>query len=261
MKWTEIPAGQVNGAFQRLMTAFGENADAIVNRINTDEAVAPRVATLCYRGGHEPSSSQSKACEIMGKNFFGIEEAEKHFGLTPSKRQLAYMAEIPFSEETLQGCKDTHVLVAYIPTSIVSVRAKTAGAKLPPNHRMFYGQDWYDKNDVGNGVSALEWHLVRKTSVPDSKSKTWQDQKSLVDSTKIDEVPEANVMVYAIIGHFLSTGERLFEKEYVRTSTLDSDGRHVVVGSFDSVGLLVNGWDDDRRSDDIGVASSRKTEA
>ncbi len=261
MKWTEIPSGHVNGAFQRLMVAFGDSADKIVTKINTDEQVALRVATLCRLGGYEPTSSQVKALEIMGTNFFGIEEAEKHFGLTLSKRQLAYMAEISFSEETLRACKNTHILVAYIPVSIVSVRAKTAGVKLPENHRMFYGQDWYDKNEVGNGVSALEWHLVRKTSVPDSKSKTWQDQKSLVDSTKIDEVPEANVMVYTIIGHFLNTGERLFEKEYVRTSTLDSDGFRVVVGYFDSEGLYASRWSDGSRGGSFGVSAGRKIEA
>ncbi len=257
MKWTEIPSGQVNGAFQRLMVAFGDRADSIVERINADEAVAPRVATLCYHNGYEPSVSQTKAREIMGKNFFGIEEAQKHFGVTFSKRQLAYMAEIPFSEEVLNECKDSHILVAYAPMAIVAVRAKTASVKLPPKHRMFYQQDWYDNNEVGNGAGALEWHLVRKTSVPDSKSKTWQEQQGLLDH-KIDETPEANVMVYTIIGHFLNTGERLFEKEYVRTRTLDSDGRRVLVGGFGSVGLYVAYYWDGHRDDLIGLSAARK---
>lgn len=257
MKWTEIPSGQVNGAFQRLMVAFGDRADSIVKCINADEGVAPRVATLCYHNGYEPSVSQAKAREIMGKNFFGIKEAQKHFGINFSKRQLVYMAEIPFSEEMLRECKNTHVLVAYAPMAIVAVRAKTATVKLPAKHRMFCQQDWYDNNAVGNDAGALEWHLIRKTSVPDSKPKTWQEQQNLLDS-KIDETPEANVMVYTIIGHFLNTGERLFEKEYVRTRTLGSGGGRVHVGSFDSEGLRVgNYWDDDHL-DNMGLSSARK---
>lgn len=257
MKWTEMPSGQVNGAFQRLMVAFGDRADTIVERINADEAVAPRVATLCYHNGYEPSVSQAKAPEIMGKNFFGIEEAEKHFGVTPSKRQLAYMAEIPFSEDVLTECKDTHILVACVPMAIVAIRAKTANVKLPPKHRMFYQQDWYDSNTVGNDVGALEWHLIRKTSVPESKSKTWQEQQELLDR-KIDETPEANVMVYTIIGHFLATGERLFEKEYVRTRTLAPDGSRVLVGVFGAGGLVVNLWRDVYRDGSVGLSSARK---
>lgn len=259
--WTDLPAGKVNAGFQRIMGAFGENAGTIIDSVIADEQVAGRMANLLMNNGYELSSSQAKAREIMGKNFFGIEEAQKHFSLILSKRQIAYMAEVPLSEETLQRDKDTHILVAYPRYSIVSVRAKTAGVKLPENHRMFYGQDWYDKNEVGNGVSALEWHLVRKTSVPDSKSKTWTQQKEMVDATNIDHVPEADVMVYSIIGHFLNTGERLFEKEYVRASTLDSDGHRVYVGYFDSKGLYVRYWHDDLRNDNFGVSAGRKTEA
>ena len=46
-------------------------------------------------------------------------------------------------------------------------------------------------------------------------------------------------MVYTIIGHYLATGERLFEHIYVRTSSVDSGGRRVGVGRFDSRGLDV----------------------
>lgn len=259
--WTDLPAGKVNAGFQRIMGAFGDNAGAIIDSVIADEQVASRMANLLMNNGYELTASQAKAREIMRKNFFGIEEAQKHFGLTLSKRQLAYTAEVPFSEETLQRDKDTHILVAYPRYSIVSVRAKTAGVKLPKNHRMFYGQDWYDKNEVGNGVSALEWHLVLKTSVPDSKSKTWTQQKEMVDATNIDRVPEADVVVYTIIGYFLETGIRLFEKEYVRTSTLDSHDDRVYVGRFDSGGLRVDSWGGDIRDGYIGVSAGRKIEA
>lgn len=259
--WTDLPAGKVNAGFQRIMGAFGENAGTIIDSVIADEQVASRMANLLMNNGYELTASQAKAREIMGKNFFGIEEAQKHFGLTLSKRQIAYMAEVPFLEETLRACKDTHILVAYIPVSIVSVRAKTAGVKLPENHRMFYGQDWYDKNEVGNGVSALEWHLVLKTSVPDSKSKTWTQQKEMVDTTNIDRVPEADVMVYTIIGYFLETGEHLFEKECVRTSTLASDGFRVSVGDFGSEALCVFGYWDSHRFGNLGVSAGRKIEA
>lgn len=242
------------------MTAFGDRADVIVDKVNSDEGVANRIAFLCLNNGFEPTASQARAREIMGKNYFGIEEAQKHFGVTFSKRQLAYLAEIPFTEKTLRECKDTHILVAYAPTPIVAVRAKTAGVKLPPKRRMFYPQDWYDNNAVGNDAGAVEWHLVRKTSVSDSTSKTWQQQQELLDH-KIDETPEANVVVYTIIGHFLATGERLFEKVYVRTRTLDSDGDRVYVGRFHAAGLRVDDDDDDCQYDRLGVSSARKQEA
>jgi len=260
MKWTEIPTGKTHGAFQHFMVSLGENAEAVVESLNADEAFTNRLAVICHNNGYEPTVSQAKARDIMGKNFFGIEEAHKHFGVAFSKRQLAYMAEIPFSKEVLSQCKNTHILVAYAPMAIVAVRAKTASVKLPPNHRMFYQQDWYDSNAVGNDVGTLEWQLVRKTSVPESKSKTWQDQQRLL-AHQIEETPEANVMVYTIIGHFLSTGERLFENEYVRTRTFGPDGDHVRVGDVPSGGLHVAYYWDGRCRDCVGLSSARKQDS
>lgn len=239
MKWTDVLGGKIFAAFTRLMVAFGDQADVIVDKINADEAIAARVAALCLHNGYEPSVSQAKAREIMGRSMFGIEEAVKHFGAVLSKRQLAYMAEIPFSEETLRACKNTHILVAVVPISIVAIRTKTADVKMPAKHRMFYQQDWYDGNSVGNDAGHLEWHLVRKTPVADSTSKTWEQQQDLLD-LEIEETPEAQVVVYTIIGYFLATGERLFEKAWVRCRTLAPGGDRVRVGRFGAGGLDVS---------------------
>ncbi len=49
-----------------------------------------------------PTTSQKCAREIMGKNFFGIDEAIKHFGINPTPQQLAALSEIPFSKAELR---------------------------------------------------------------------------------------------------------------------------------------------------------------
>lgn len=251
MKWTDIPSGQTNGAFQRLMVAFGDRADTIVEKINTDEKVAERVATLCLNNGYEPSTSQVKARKIVGKNFFGIEEAQKHFGVTPTKAQLGYLAEIPFSEEVLTACKDTHVLVAVLPMTFLEVRGKV-------EKKLFYSHEdaWYNNQAFANEKAELGWHLIRKTPVENSTAKNWKEQQAIL--SKDEETPTASVLVYTIIGHFLATGERLFEKVYVRTSSLASVGRRVDVGRFGAGGLDVSFWNDDRRDDGLGVSASRK---
>ena len=251
MKWTDIPSGQTNGAFQRLMVAFGDHADIIVGQINADEGVAQRVATLCLNNGYEPSTSQAEARKIMGKNMFGIEEAQKHFGIVPTKPQLGYLAEIPFSAEVLEACKDTHILVAVFPLTIPEVRSKA-------KRGLFYSYDdaWYNNQAFASEKAELGWHLIRKTPVEDSTSKTWKEQQALL--SKDEETPTAPVMIYTIIGHFLATGERLFEKIYVRTSSLGSDGDRVSVGGFGSEGLYVCGWRDGRRDAGIGLSGARK---
>ena len=251
--WTLVPAGDINAANQRIWTALGDNADTVASRINTDPKFVTNIARLMVNGGYEPSTSQKLAREIMGKNFFGIEEAIKHFGVNATKQQIAALAEVPFSEEVLQSCKDTHVLVAVFPLSILDIRGHS---RKQSDRTLFYSQDWYDKQAFASEKAELGWHLIRKTPVENSTAKNWKEQQALL--SKDEETPTASVLVYTIIGHFLATGERLFEKLYVRTSSLDSDGSRVDVGRFGSGGLFVSYYWGSDRSGDLGVSASRK---
>lgn len=251
--WTDLPTGQTNGAFQRLMVALGEKAEVAVTRINTEPVFTDRLALYAINGGVESSASQTRAREIMGKNFFGIEEAIKHFGVNPSRRQLAALGEVPFSEDVLTACKDTHVLVAVFPISIVDIRGIV---KKLPDQTLFYNQDWYDDEAFANDKGETGWQLVRKTPIANSTSKTWSEQQALLSQD--EETPKAQVMVYTIIGVFLATGERLFEKVYVRCVDLDSGDRRVDVGLFDAHGLLVGYWLDGDRDGSVGVSAVGK---
>jgi len=226
-----------------------ELAQRVIDSKGND--LAMKVVRLISNGGFEATTSQKRAREIMGRNYFGIEEAIRHFGVNPSRQQLAALAEVPFTEATLEECKNTHVLAAVFPLSILEIRGKILG-----NQRLFYNQDWYNRESFAKDRREAEWHLVRKTPVPNSTGKTWNEQQALL--AKNEETPTARVMVYTIIGHFLATGERLFENIYVRCSDVVSSGSRVHVGGFGSYGLGVrSGWGV-LRYDYIGLASARK---
>lgn len=252
MKWTEIPSGQTNGAFQRLMVSLGEKAEVAVTRINTESAFVERLAEYAINGCIVPNASHDGAREIMGKNFFGIPEAIKHFGVNPTRRQLAMLLEIPFAPEELMMCKDTHILVAVFPFSICDIRSKVANnSKI-----LFYKQDWYDKQVFANDKGEASWQLISKAPVANSTNKNWEEQQPLITSD--EEIPTAQMMVYTIIGHYLNTGERLFENVYVRTSNLDSDGLHVGVGGFYGGGLRVGFIWVSSRGSSLGLSVARK---
>jgi hypothetical protein len=190
----------------------------------------------------------------MGRNFFGVEDAIRHFGVTPSRQQTAALSEIPFSEAMLEECRETHVLVAVFPLSILEIRGKVATQA----SRLFYDQDWYVKQAFAKEKGETEWKLVRKTPIANSTNKTWPEQQALLGSN--EETPTARVMVFTSIGHLLATGERLFEKIYVRCSDVASDGNRVGLGGFGSGGLRVDdSWDDDRLGI-LGVSAARKSE-
>jgi len=253
MKWTQVPAGDINAANQRLWAAIGDNAEEVAARINADSAFVANITRLMVNGDYEPSTSQKLARGIMGKNFFGIEEAIKHFRVNATKQQLAYLAEVPFSEEILKSCRDTHVLVAVFPLSILDIRGL---AKKQSDRTLFCSQDWYDEQVFAKDKGKVGWQLVRKEPIANSTSKTWNDQQALL--SKDEETPTARVVIYTMVGHFLATGEYLLEKIYVHCVDLGSDGSRVVVGSFDAEGLRVSYWGGDRCNDDIGLSAARK---
>jgi hypothetical protein len=194
---------------------------------------------------------QKRAREIMGKNFFGIEEAIKHFGINPTHQQLATLSEIPFSEALLKQSKDTYILVAVFPLSILEIRDKV-------ERKFFYNHEdaWHNKQLFAKEHGEVGWQLVRKTPVDNSTLKNWQEQQALFG--KDDEVPTARVMVYTIIGYRLATGERLVERKYARTSTVDLEGNVVYVRDVGLDGLGISDYWDAVGYDNEDMSSARK---
>lgn len=225
--------------------------DELAQRVidSKDNDLAAKVVSLIQNGGFEPTTNQKRAREIIGRNMFGVEEAIRHFGVNPKRQEVAALSEIPFSEATLEACKNSHVLVAVFPLSILEIRSKA---------KLFYDQSWYNKESFAKDRGETEWQLIRKTPVDNSTSKSWTEQQALLP--KNDETPEARTLVYTTIGHFLATGERLFEKIYVRCSDVASGGGRVCVGGFDATGLFVDLHSDVYRRDALGVSSARKSE-
>src|SRR3989344_6029384 len=228
MKWTQVPAGDINAANQRLWAAIGDNAEEVAARINADSAFVANITRLMVNGDYEPSTSQKLARGIMGKNFF-------------------------VSEEILKSCRDTHILVAVFPLSILDIRGL---AKKQSDRTLFCSQDWYDEQAFAKDKGKVGWQLVRKEPIANSTSKTLNDQQALL--SKDEETPTARVVIYTMVGHFLATGEYLLDKIYVHCVDLGSDGNRVFVGCFDAEGLHVYDWYDDDCYVSIGLSAARK---
>jgi len=198
----------------------------------------------------EREMTEQYAREIMGRNFLGTKEVEEHFGkLTPEQQEV--LSIIPFSEETLESCKDTHILVADIGLSIMDIK------KLEKCKEMFCDQVWYEDHLFTNLTQQPSWRLIRKTPVKNSLDKNWKRQQALLDS-QTEEVPLTRQVIYMMILRFLATGERLFETCFVCTNKVDLNSGHVYVGAFDEGGLSVQDWGNYILGSIIGVASARK---
>ena len=255
MHWTAIPAGELNAAEQRLRVAFGESADTIVSKINGDSDLASRVARFVLTGGYKPSTSQKRARKIMGKNFFGVEDAVKHFGVQmglhiPS--QPDYLREVPWSEEVLVSCRNTHILVAVFPVSVLGIYSRSRVREILD---LFLNFDWHCMPFANYG-GEIAWQLMLKTPVARSTYITWAEQQTLL--SRDEEIPTTQVIVYAIASHFLVSGERLFKDVYVHGSDRGKSGSFVGVGNFSGNGLSINDQFACNSLSNLGLAAVRK---
>jgi hypothetical protein len=197
--------------------------------------------------------SQECAQKIMGGNFFGIEDVSKHFGVTYGPEQLLAFVEVPFSEATLEECKDTHILFAGFPMNTLEIRAKA-----PKDPRTFYSHEkgWYNEEPFAlNECVCLRWYLMRKNAVPNSVGKDFPGQRAFLSQD--EQVPRAVEFVYGIVLNFLAKKERLCLNIPTRCVDLDRDGMRVEVIFDPATGIRIsNSWDD-ASAGDLVIASCR----
>jgi len=180
------------------------------------------------------TTNPKHAREIMGKNFFGIEEAIRYFGVNPTPEQLAVLEKIPFTEIQLEEMKDSHILVAGFPISILEIRDKVDWKLFHSHEDSWYNEDSFAKERGGD--MALWWlmsKMIKKKAYNVAKC-----EASFLRNKGRDEIPDVRWVVYTIIGYYLNTGERLVEDSALIASS--RQGIQVNVNFFDLEGLHIS---------------------
>jgi len=189
------------------------------------------------------------AREIMGKNFLGVAEALRSFKFWQDREVLmAFERTLP-TEAELVSCKDTHLLVADFGISFIDLCSRVRRGLI---------QVLCDPYEWFKSIEVPQWRLIRKTEAPRSfVGSNWLEQQALL--TENDIVPSVRQMAYAIMLNYMENKEFLFEHIYVRTSDVDSNGNHVLLGHFGRGSLNVEMyWPAYRYKSLIGLASAKK---
>lgn len=199
------------------------------------------------------ATSQRRARDIMERDIFGIEEAIRHFGI-PHPERIEPFWYVPWEEETLKKYGGAYLLTAPLSYSIVEILEKVCNK----DQISSFCRDWPDWETFFGGADKPKWWLIRKTPAPNSADLTFGNQLNAL--SRDEKVPPARVMIYAIAGHFLETGEWLYENTFVRCSDGISKDRGVRIGHFGSSGLLIQKDWSDGHGPSLGLASARKPE-
>ncbi|MBI4992073.1 MAG: hypothetical protein HZB99_02540 [Candidatus Harrisonbacteria bacterium] len=223
------------------------------------------------RGKASGSANHQVVRAIQGKNFFGVEEWTALYSVKFTKKQLREVAEFPWGEDVLNApcplvkgktVKETHFAFLGLenvngkPLTILHLQ-ELHPQNGQPKFASYAPSSWYSQQTWATKLTAkFRWYLMPLEIVPNSESKTYQDQVAMLPQGY--EVPTAVEEVLKDILYYRKNGIYLNPTRYARTTDVTSDGYRVVVGFFDGDGLFVfRGWDDGRGGS-LGLGASRK---
>lgn len=197
----------------------------------------------------------SLAQSILGADFITPEE------VTSARPSIVYtdeethkLAESLPPLKVLKWCKDNSYAVMPAPPTAMSTLDVR---EIQSAHFYTKTGGWYANQKFAHeDKTSFGWLAIKKTPVSNSTSKNWNEQNKLLSA--LEKVPNAAEMSWFITTYFEVRGVRLFEGVYVWTSSLDSDGGRVYVGSFDAGGLYVSYYWDGGRDGALGLSAARK---
>ncbi len=197
------------------------------------------------------ATSLERVREIMGDHLIDLGEAEKYLGFQFTGEQRESLFNIPWSEEELKEWRGTRILIPGFPMTILEIRDK-----VPDNTFYSYKDAWYNGEKCATEEKIdCRWYWIRKDIVPDSTSKSFEEQQVLLSEQEV--VPRVCEMVYMMALYYLARNQKLFIDKWARCINLSSHGYRVVVSFYDGR-LFINYWNDGLRSGNLGLASSRK---
>ncbi|MBS1736250.1 MAG: hypothetical protein JSS98_06520 [Bacteroidetes bacterium] len=191
--------------------------------------------------------SQSRAKEIMGSNFIGVEELASiasKINLSAKALKEDLIPNISYSEGELQQYKATHILILAVPftangaiLTLMELR-KFFGLNPDEKEPCFYNQDWYVKEDfIKKGFENYHWVLIRKELIDESRA------KEVNTETGLNSLPSALICAYTFFAYYYHSNEYLWKNDFVWCSDTDANGDRIYVGRYlDPAGIAKNGF-------------------
>jgi len=263
-------------ALEKAVVKQGGNPRDLFDILRTDGEYACRIAQAMMRKGFVGDINLQQARAVLGRNIFDGADWLSYYGAKLTENQLSESLKFPWGEDVLNSpcpfnkgklVRDTHF--AFLGLSTLNESPLTVAKWLELHSKTdqpkFYHRDnpWHagqPHTDVA--TMQFKWYLMLKDIVPDSTSKTPEEQVAMLPpeyeaSSTITEVTK-DILVFHKTGiypnryRWAACAERT-----VMTDKMSSAGLVSCVGHFVGHGLDVYCWDG-RRFDGVGLGASRK---
>lgn len=195
------------------------------------------------------SDEEAQVIDILGKcKVVTLAQAAMVWAITP----VPTIAPIHYSSETLRECahenQSQNTDWRLVCINGFSLREQRERIGTDRNRQpCFYNNDWWlqeSENEWATFKPEADYYLVNFKGRFGSTSWEKQEKKIAGLGNQFERAHET-VVAEAVFSVFKTTGERLLEKWYHWSQTLDSFGRRVLVGGFDRGGLVVDDYHPD----------------
>lgn len=184
-----------------------------------------------------------EAKSLFGNNFIGLDELKplfKEMGLSYGNIQIPKI-EYPYSE--LQKYSYDYILILGLPKldniqlSIQTFR-RYFGVDADKSEPCFYNQDWYINEDFINRTLDLQWYLLKKNVLEDSRAV----QPSELLKRNIT-FPSAILCVYTFWAYYYAYHVMLWYHDFIWCDDVDHNEDRIYVGKYhDIAGVNKNGF-------------------
>lgn len=199
------------------------------------------------------------AQQILSHYFISPEEViESCEGVIYTKEQLARFIETIPGQEVLEWCRDNNYILVPGPNCLMSLLDiyKTKKDSFYPGEFKQYANQKFSLNDKVE----TKWYMIHNDIHFKTNLKSWDEQQTFLSDIK--EVPNAAEFAWAWIIFTAARYVRLQGAIQFRTSSLDLNGNHVIVGWSGSGpqygGLTIVNHLDSHRAHNFALAISRK---
>lgn len=218
-----------------------------------DPAFAAHVAS--FEGFHfVETPNQQRARAIMGDHFFNPDEVRRLCKTSYCNEAYDALAEVPFSDTTLQECKDTHILFPGSSFNILSAQIRCRGLFRPLGNTRF-------ESFARDEMAEQRWYLMR--FVYEATEGSFEEKHSRL--RRDEEVPLAVEVVFLQLlwmqarHQHLIEGIRLLCDDYVQLGEhVTSNGRVFVQKDKGKRGLYFGKFDPKNDRTPSAIAAVRK---
>ncbi len=169
-------------------------------------------------------TSPKRAQKIMGVNFFGTEEIKECFGI-PAKE-----TEVPFCEETLLNCRNSHILVLGVPLGIKDI------SEMFPD--IFQDNILLSEEDFFLKKIKVGWYLIKTPNNFNNRRESFQQSEARLSGTQY--IGKAAIYVYVMVLGLKLQRTRIFTSR-VWCQDID-EGKQVYIGRDNEGKIIISSW-------------------